>query len=58
MYLILEQYVKAFKRDEKECNCISSLSSIKDAKYEKVNSKQVAANQSHLTQQQQDTIAP
>jgi hypothetical protein len=50
MYLALEAYVEEFEQDKNECNCISSLLCIKDAKYEKVNTKEVTANQSHLTQ--------
>jgi hypothetical protein len=57
MYLALEPYVEEFEREENECKCITSLSSIKDAKYEKVNTKEVAANQSHLTQQQREDLA-
>jgi competence CoiA-like predicted nuclease len=57
MYLALEPYVEEFERKENECKCITSLSSIKDAKYEKVNTKEVAANQSHLMQQQRDDLA-
>jgi hypothetical protein len=49
MYLTLQPYMEEFEHNENECKCTTSLSSIKDCKYEKVNTKEVVANQSHLT---------
>ena len=54
MYLALTPHVEEHENEEAECDCFSK---IKDAKYEKVDPRKVAEQQSHLTDEQRKQLA-
>jgi hypothetical protein len=54
MYLALEQHVEEHENEEAECDCFNK---IKDAKYEKVDPREVAKQQTHLTEKQRKELA-